>query len=1175
MSIEKNKDQLLEEVSFLKQKIALLEKDKEKKTVPKIFFPGIAVINNYEKNLVENQERLKLALAASNIGVWEWDINTNSIKWSDSVYEIYGVTKSKEKLNIDFFMSLIHKEDLADLQTKLQDSITNIEPFEFQHRIANQNEKWVQCKGVVLKDNKNKAYKLIGNIADISIRLKNEKFLLESEDRLRKQNSALLELSGRINIKTDEFLFVVKEILKAAANTLNVSRVGLWILNEHSNCLSHICGYYQGETSTKKIILKKKDYPVYFNAVFNEKIIISTDVFSTDFTSELIDYCKNNGITSMMDVPLVINGRLKGIVSFEHQKNSRLWALDEQNFAGAVVNIVALAMEVSERKKAEKQLKTSEQSYYELFNNSTELIYIQNKEGFFIDVNNAVIEKYGFNKDEIVGNSLEILGAPEINDIQFVKEKFTLAWEGHPQRFDWWSRKKNGEIFPKELVVRKGSYFGKDVVIASGRDISDRKQYETLLIEKEKTLSMVLNNIDYLTYSSDIVDGKIELKYISPQSKKIIGFTTAEFIAALKNNTLKDYYHLDDVEKLIQVSERIKKTKKSATLIYRFLHKTTKKYIWIEESIFPQFDIDGKRIANFGVLRNVSERIEAEQGLIKSEERYRLLFESNMAGVFRTTVSGKIIEANKAFVDIFGYNSIEEIKKISARQLYINEKEREGYIADLKKHKSLYNYQIGHITKEGKKGWLLASVTLINGHAKGAEQEILGTLIDITELKEIQETLLESEEKFKSIGESAPVGIFLTDTIGKPEYINPKLQELIKIPLDNTVDNSWINMIHPEDFKDLLLNTDFVIKNKKELSLEFRLVGKKNKLIWVYLNATVRKNSKGEIIGWVGTVEDITQRKNSEEVIKESEQRFKLLSEVAIEGIVLTENSVVIDCNNRFYEMHGYSLKEEVIGKHVLDFVTPEYYDSTLKSLETQKSHTHETVAKTKAGKPIIIETSGMLIPFHGRTVRVSVVYDISERKNIENSLKESERALSTLMNNLPGMAYRSLNNSSWTMEFASEGCFELTGYRPEEIIGNKKISYNKIIHPKDQEKVWKIIQSSLSSRSSFELEYRIITESGKIKWVWEQGEAVFNEKGEIKILEGFITDISERKEFDSLIRQSRKSFKDLIDFSPVGVLIIQEDNVVFANPVARNMLKIADEFRIDKALVYEYIHPN
>ena len=127
---------------------------------------------------------------------------------------------------------------------------------------------------------------------------------------------------------------------------------------------------------------------------------------------------------------------------------------------------------------------------------------------------------------------------------------------------------------------------------------------------------------------------------------------------------------------------------------------------------------------------------------------------------------------------------------------------------------------------------------------------------------------------------------------------------------------------------------------------------------------------------------------------------------------------------------------------------------------------------------------------------------------------------ISTLMSNLPGMAYRCRNDRNWTLEFASEGCLELTGYQPSDLLENR-ISYGQhLIHPDDQEPVWDSVREALRVKESFQLTYRIRTASGEEKWVWEQGRWVFSPGGELMALEGFITDITERKQAEELLEE-------------------------------------------------------
>ncbi|GAB4299612.1 MAG: hypothetical protein Kow0090_15050 [Myxococcota bacterium] len=149
------------------------------------------------------------------------------------------------------------------------------------------------------------------------------------------------------------------------------------------------------------------------------------------------------------------------------------------------------------------------------------------------------------------------------------------------------------------------------------------------------------------------------------------------------------------------------------------------------------------------------------------------------------------------------------------------------------------------------------------------------------------------------------------------------------------------------------------------------------------------------------------------------------------------------------------------------------------------------------------------------------------EQKNIESALKESERKLFTLLGNLPGLVYRCRNDRDWTMEFVSQGCFKLTGYKPSDLVGNRILSYNDLIHPDDREPVWNEVQKALAKNRPFRLIYRIITKSGDEKWVWEQGVGVFAKKGkQLLALEGFITDITERKTIEDMLKQKNKELE-------------------------------------------------
>ncbi|MCU1289673.1 MAG: diguanylate cyclase/phosphodiesterase with and sensor(s) [Acidobacteria bacterium] len=147
------------------------------------------------------------------------------------------------------------------------------------------------------------------------------------------------------------------------------------------------------------------------------------------------------------------------------------------------------------------------------------------------------------------------------------------------------------------------------------------------------------------------------------------------------------------------------------------------------------------------------------------------------------------------------------------------------------------------------------------------------------------------------------------------------------------------------------------------------------------------------------------------------------------------------------------------------------------------------------------------------------------ERKQAENALHESQRTIFTLMSNLPGMVYRCLNDENWTMKFVSKGCFDLTGYEASELLENKKVSFSDLIYRDDQEMVWQNTQKAVSQGKPFQLTYRINTADGGMKWVWEQGQGIIDDNGQMTAIEGFIIDITDRKKAEEDLRKSQDRF--------------------------------------------------
>ena len=207
----------------------------------------------------------------------------------------------------------------------------------------------------------------------------------------------------------------------------------------------------------------------------------------------------------------------------------------------------------------------------------------------------------------------------------------------------------------------------------------------------------------------------------------------------------------------------------------------------------------------------------------------------------------------------------------------------------------------------------------------------------------------------------------------------------------------------------------------------------------------------------------------------------------------------------------------------------------------------------------------------------IEVIEDITGRKRFEHQLAENRRRLQTLMDNLPGMAYRCRNDADWTMEFVSQGSLELTGYAADELIGNHGRSYAALIKAEDRERVWNEVQRALERREAFSLEYRIVTAAGRTRQVWEKGSGVFADDGGVTALEGFILDVTDRKAAEDELQERQEFIETIIANLPIGLSVHTIDNGRFRymNQNFQEIYGWPQETLQDVAAFFEHVYPD
>lgn len=163
-----------------------------------------------------------------------------------------------------------------------------------------------------------------------------------------------------------------------------------------------------------------------------------------------------------------------------------------------------------------------------------------------------------------------------------------------------------------------------------------------------------------------------------------------------------------------------------------------------------------------------------------------------------------------------------------------------------------------------------------------------------------------------------------------------------------------------------------------------------------------------------------------------------------------------------------------------------------------------------------------------------TIEHDIRERQRVEMALRASEHRFKSLVGNLPGFVYRCRNDKDWSMEYISDNCHAITGYRPEEFMSNA-VAYGNLIHPDDQQHVWDAVQKGIAARHSYQITYRIYTASHEEHTVFEQGAAIFSDTGGVEALEGFISDITDLVHAQEALRESEERLRLALDAAHMG----------------------------------------
>ncbi|MFW5767942.1 MAG: PAS domain S-box protein, partial [Bacteroidota bacterium] len=291
------------------------------------------------------------------------------------------------------------------------------------------------------------------------------------------------------------------------------------------------------------------------------------------------------------------------------------------------------------------------------------------------------------------------------------------------------------------------------------------------------------------------------------------------------------------------------------------------------------------------------------------------------------------------------------------------------------------------------------------------------------------------------------------------------------------------------------------------------------------------KNDAGKITSGMGLVEDTTETVQQARELRKSEEKYRLIVENQTEMLIKTDlEGMFLFVSPSFCSTFGKP-ENDLISKNIMSFVHPADRIKTKEAMEKLQFPPYsvylEQRAYTRYGLRWLAWVISGITNNEGRLTEImSVGRDITAQKEAEKKLADQQRQLSSLISNLPGFVYRCNNDKNWTMLYISKGFKTITGYDPEALINNETLAYNDLIEPEYREAIYINWQKAIQNKTQYEGEYQLRTADNELRWIWERGKGVYDNNNNLHFLEGYIEDITKRKQAQSELQKLRDDLK-------------------------------------------------
>ncbi|MFX1513681.1 MAG: PAS domain S-box protein, partial [Promethearchaeota archaeon] len=900
---------------------------------------------------------------------------------------------------------------------------------------------------------------------------------------------------------------------------------------------------------------------------------------------------------------MIENRPVKNVVmGLKHPDSTLLWidasATPIINKAGELEGIVGIFVEITERKKAEEVLQAQQEFTEQVINALTDTFYIFNPEdGLASRWNTAFEEIGGYNYEEMERNTPLDYYPPE--EHERIEKAIRELLEKGQGIVELTFITKDGRKIPYEYSgVRIKSPEGKYWICAIGRDITERKQAEIVLQQNKQRLDLALETAELGIWDRDIRTGKVVR---NERAAQIYGYSLEEMEANI--HWWEARIHPEDKQNIIELrNKHIQGLTPIYEATYRLRHKSGE-WRWVKsQGKVIERDKDGTALRITGTLLDItSQKLQEDEhlkmiqklqsvneALKKSEESFKTIFTESPVAIELYDSDGKLIDVNQACLDLFG---VVDKGEIYGFDLFKDPNVKEEFKEKLSKgepirYQGAFDFEkvkLNSLYRTTKSGIIQLDVLITPLQLKRKELPIhyLVKILDITEQKQLEQALVESEEKFKVLTESTLVGHSLIQE-DQIIYANEAYFQIIGFPKEEIINkrvSEFARQIHPDDLdfvskqvqRNLMGETEGVLP-----SYQFRWHTKDGHLRWLEIySRTINLKGKPTILG---TYIDITSQKQSEQMLRESEEKFRALAESTLVGLAIIQDNKIKFGNDQYYQIIGHP--KDVVTKSpassFLRFVHPEDSEFVKEQVTLKmKGESSDYIPRysfrwyTQNNQLKWLEVHSKTISFQGRPAILAAYMDITESKQVENGLKESEEKFRVITESSQvGITIGQCNR----LIYINDAFSQLIGYSREEMLSWTDFEFLKAIHPNDSAVVKEQAQKKMSGETQGMVpnyQFRIITKANDIVWVDNYSRTI-QYLGKPAVL-NMMVDITKRKQIELALQESVENFRVLADSNVIGMAIFQDNQVKYVNDAFAQILEYTTA-EIDKWTMKEIL---